>query len=325
VVAAAPTGISGKTYDIVGPDRMELREVVRTVAEALNLPTRIIPTPIVIMRAAAGIMEAVMTQPLSTRAQVAMLVEGLDGDTGPAQRDLHLTTAPFTAARIQPLLAKGKRTARFSLRLGSAPRSTKEITASQFWTLLLSAFAGLSLALGVSGSPWLRMTVVMTSILAGTLFLPAVRRRLTPTPFGIVTGLVAGAVLFGMTRLAILLIPSVWPGWEESARAIYAWKAGHSTAFLVPTLILIVIAEEALRGVVTRYLMERFGRLQGIVLGAVIFAITHWAAFNPLLLLAALGCGLFWSWLYAATDDLTVPTVSHLLWDFLLLFIFPAI
>ena len=170
------------------------------------------------------------------------------------------------------------------------------------------------------------MTVVMTIAFACTMLLPAVRRRFRPTPFRIFTGLVAGSVLYGFTRLAISLIPSIWPGWEVSARAIYAWKAGHSTIFLVPTLILIVIAEEALwRGVVTRYMMERFGRLQGIIIGAVIFALAHWAAYNPLLLVAALGCGLFWNWLYAATDDLTIPTVSHLLWDILLLFVFPAI
>jgi membrane protease YdiL (CAAX protease family) len=78
-------------------------------------------------------------------------------------------------------------------------------------------------------------------------------------------------------------------------------------------------------GVVTRFMMERFGRLPGIVFGAVIFAIAHWAAFNPLLLVASLGCGFFWNWLYAVTDDLTIPTVSHLLWDFLLLFVFPAV
>jgi uncharacterized protein YbjT (DUF2867 family)/membrane protease YdiL (CAAX protease family) len=316
VVAAASAATapsSGKTYDIVGPQRMELRDVVRTVAEALNLQTRIIPTPVMFMRVAAGVMETVMAKPLSTRAQVAMLIEGLDGDPGPARQDLNLSTAPFTAARIRPLLTK-------------ATRSTTEITAVPFWTLLLIAFAGLSIAFGVSGSPWLAMTVVMTIALAGTLFLPAVRRGFRPTAFGIVAGLVAGLVLFGITQLAIFLIPSVWPGWEAYAREIYAWKAGHSVLFLATTLVLIVIAEEALwRGVVTSYTMERFGRLPGIVLGAGIFAIAHWAAFNPLLLLAAVGCGLFWNLLYAATDDLTIPTVSHLLWDFLLLFLFPAV
>jgi membrane protease YdiL (CAAX protease family) len=65
--------------------------------------------------------------------------------------------------------------------------------------------------------------------------------------------------------------------------------------------------------------MERWGRALGIVAAAAVYAAAHWAAFNPLLALAAFGCGLYWGWLYAATGDLSAPIVSHLLWDTLLL------
>jgi membrane protease YdiL (CAAX protease family) len=89
---------------------------------------------------------------------------------------------------------------------------------------------------------------------------------------------------------------------------------------------MVVIAEELLwRGVVTRFLMERAGRAAGILLGAAVYALAHWAAWNPLLLLAAMAFGIFWGWLYAATDDLVSPTISHLLFDVLLLFGFPVI
>ena len=151
VVASAQMAGSGKCYDVVGPDRMELRDVVRTVADALNLPIRILQTPVVLMRVSVGIMEATMKQPLSTRAQLAMLVEGLDGNPAPAQQDLNLSTAPFTAARIQPLMAKANRTSPFSLRLLSA-LDPREITAAQFSPLLLVAIAGLA-SHSVSGSP----------------------------------------------------------------------------------------------------------------------------------------------------------------------------
>ena len=71
--------------------------------------------------------------------------------------------------------------------------------------------------------------------------------------------------------------------------------------------------------------MERWGRVAGIVVGAAIYALAHGATRNPLLLAAAFGCGLFWGWLYAATDDLVAPAVSHLAWDAMLLFAFPVI
>jgi membrane protease YdiL (CAAX protease family) len=41
---------------------------------------------------------------------------------------------------------------------------------------------------------------------------------------------------------------------------------------------------------------------------------------NPLLFVAALGLGLVWGWLYAATDDLLLSAACHLAWDALMLF-----
>jgi membrane protease YdiL (CAAX protease family) len=162
--------------------------------------------------------------------------------------------------------------------------------------------------------------------MAGTLLLPAVRSRFKPSGVRITLGLSAGVILFGITHAAASFLPFVWPGWEDAARRIYAWSEGHSPLFLSLTLVMVVIAEELLwRGVVTRFLMERVGRGAGILLGATVYALAHWAAWNPLLLLAAMAFGIFWGWLYAATDDLVAPTVSHLLFDVLLLFAFPVI
>jgi uncharacterized protein YbjT (DUF2867 family)/membrane protease YdiL (CAAX protease family) len=326
VIAALKKPCSGSVYEIVGPDRIDLQKVVRTVAEGLNLPVWICPTPVALMRVPVRIMEAVMEQPLSTRAQLEMLVEGLDGDPAPAKRDLGLSTAPFTASRVQSILAKTNLAVPFSLRLFSAPPWAREITVSQFWTLLLLTLTGLTIAFGAVRDKWAGMTVAMGIAFAGTLLLPSVRHRFKPTPFRLLTGLFGGAALYGITVLIIRLLPFVWPGWEGSARTLYSWREGHSLPFIALTLILIVVAEEILwRGVVTRYLVERFGRMPGITCGAAIYALAHWAAFNPLLLLAAFGCGFFWSWLYSATDDLVAPTASHLLWDLLLLFLFPVV
>ena len=140
--------------------------------------------------------------------------------------------------------------------------------------------------------------------------------------FHVVVGLVSGIGLYGATLGIIAVLPLVWPEWELFARTLYSWKAGHATLFLAATCSMIVLAEELLwRGVVTRFLMERLGSGWGIVAGAIVYTLAHWATFNPLLLLAAFGCGLFWGWLYAAADNLIVPFASHLLWDVLLLFV----
>jgi membrane protease YdiL (CAAX protease family) len=170
------------------------------------------------------------------------------------------------------------------------------------------------------------MTVVMGLLLAASLALGAVRRRLSATPRRIVLGLVSGGVLYGLTRAGVLVLKAAWPAWEGYARELNSWKSGYSTVFLAVTLVMIVIAEEVLwRGVVARFMMERWGAAFGVLAGAALYTAAHVATMNPLLLAAAFGCGVYWGLLAAATDDLTAPIVSHLVWDVMVMFVTPLV
>jgi uncharacterized protein YbjT (DUF2867 family)/membrane protease YdiL (CAAX protease family) len=326
-VAALRSSTSfGKTYDVVGPDRLTLRAVVSRVAEALGLPLSIWPTPVALMRIPVRLMESVMRHPLSTRAQLAMLVEGLDGDPDPARRDLGVGAAPFTAERLRPLLERIRRRVPFDARLLSAPKPARETPSILFWVLLSFTTSAVAFVFRHAPDAWTGMTASMGLALAGALASGSVRRRLWPTGFGIAAGLAAGAILYGLTGVAVLLLRSGWPGWEVHARLLYALRGAHGCLFVAPSLVLIVLAEEAVwRGVIARFLMERWGRASGIAAGAAIYALAHAATLNPLLVAAALGCGLFWGILYAATDSLVAPFVSHLVWDILLLFVIPIV
>jgi NADH dehydrogenase len=300
----------GKTYEIVGPERLTLRDVVKRVAEAMGAPVWICPTPVALMRIPVRVMEAVMKKPLSTRAQLAMLVEGLVGDPGPARADLGVEPAPFTPERLRPLIS-------------AAPR---EIPAAP--AIGLYALAAVLLAFAFRGplAPWQGMTVAMGLLLAGSLGFKAVRRRLVPSIRNVGIGLLSGGVLYGLTRLGILVLQPLWPAWESHAAALGRWKEGYSAFFIATTFVMIVVAEEALwRGVVARFAVERFGSLLGIIAGAALYAAAHLVTLNPLLIAAAFGCGLYWGLLYAATDDLTAPFVSHLVWDVMLLFVLPVV
>jgi membrane protease YdiL (CAAX protease family) len=248
-----------------------------------------------------------------------MLREGLDGDPAPARRVLGLQTTPFTTEHIRPLLASIHRAFPFSLRLFSASRPAAETPRALFAVLLVWLAVSLSTVFGFVSDVWMGLTWAMgLALIIALASKPA--RAFRPTAFRVAAGLGAGAVLYGLTRVIAALLPSLWPGWETGARALYSWKAGHSWAFLAPTLVMIVIAEEVVwRGVVARFFMERWGRPLGITVGALVYALAHLASLNPLLVLAAFGCGLYWGWLYSATDDLVAPAVSHLLWDSLLL------
>lgn len=315
VVGALRNGATaGKTYDLVGPERLTLRDVVARVAQALGRRVWFVPTPAAVMKLPVGIMEATMKHPLSTRAQLSMLVGGLAGDPAPARADLGVEPTPFTPEFVAPLLESGG--LRLKKEIGAGPAAG------------LYALAVILLAFAFRGplDPWRGMTLAMGTLLAGSLLFRAVRRRMSPTVGRVALGLAAGGILYGLTRLGVSLLTQFWPAWEHHARTLSAWKSGYSTPFLAATLVMIVVAEEAVwRGVVARFAIERLGQLPGLVLGAAFYTAAHGVTMNPLLLAAAFGCGLYWGLLYIVTDDLTAPLVSHLVWDVLVMFLFPVV
>ena len=93
----------GKAYDVVGPERLTLRAVVETVARAVGLRLRVVGTPIWFQRAAVGLMNALFRHPLSTPAQLQMLIDGLYGDPEPARAELGVEPRPFTADEVRTL------------------------------------------------------------------------------------------------------------------------------------------------------------------------------------------------------------------------------
>ena len=109
----------GKTYDVVGPEPMALREVVRTVAEATSLKLWIVNTPIWFQRVAVRIMNALFRNPLSTPAQLQMLIDGLPGDPEPMIRELQVHPMSFSSDTVREYAGPIPPLFGFSLRLFS--------------------------------------------------------------------------------------------------------------------------------------------------------------------------------------------------------------
>ena len=305
---AALEAAPGRSYDVLGPERLALREVVGRVAQAVGRRAWIVPTPVALMRLPVTLMEKLFRKPLSTRAQLNMLVEGLAGDPEPARRELGLRLEAFTPERIRTHL----------------PAPPAKMPPLPFLALMAAAFGLLGAGFARGGDVWTSLFVAGLLLGAGSLAFPAARRfRLTP--FGVAAGLAIGLAQFAVTKAVVAGIAAAWPGWTSMAGALYLWKGSHPVTYLVPTLALIVLSEELLwRGVATRFCAERWGRVAGVFGGAVLFAAAHVVAGNPLLVAAALVAGAFWGWLAEAFDDLTVPLAAHLVWDFLLLFVWPV-
>jgi len=92
----------GKSYDIVGPQRMTLRQVVQVVAEGMAVKLWIVSTPIWIHRLAVHGMNALLSNPLATPSQLQMLSDGLYGDLEPARQDLGLEPLAYRPSRRTP-------------------------------------------------------------------------------------------------------------------------------------------------------------------------------------------------------------------------------
>lgn len=117
VAAALERDVSfGKTYDVVGPERMRLRDVVRTVAMGTSLKVWIIPTPIWFQRLSVRLMNGLVRNPLSTPAQLQMLIDGLAGNPEPVTRELGVETEPFQAKMVADLQASIRPLFGFTLR-----------------------------------------------------------------------------------------------------------------------------------------------------------------------------------------------------------------
>jgi len=185
--------------------------------------------------------------------------------------------------------------------------------------LLLAALVLVNLGFALGRDVWSALLAANLVLGAAAWTFPAARRfRLSPER--VIAGLVYGLAHVGGTKALLAL----WPGLAARAAPLYALREGHSTAYLLATLPLIVLAEELVwRGVVTRSVAA--GPAARVGAGALLFAAAHLASGQPLLIAAAVACGLVWGALAEFYDDLTTPFVAHLLWDVALLFVWPAV
>ena len=78
----------------------------------------------------------------------------------------------------------------------------------------------------------------------------------------------------------------------------------------------VIVGEELVwRGVVQAALVRRLGPWAGVTVAAVAYALVLVPLGSPVMVAAALLCGLFWGTLRITTASLVPTLVAHLLWD----------
>jgi len=202
------------------------------------------------------------------------------------------------------------------------------------WASILLAFALWVVLFVFQPFHFWAMLTFSTALLAAVAFVlgrPLLSgREFTAT--NVFLGVVLAALLYGvfyMGNLFLMLVsrlfPALLPDRAGNIASVYANLGGLSPA-LVGFLLFFPIGfgEEVFwRGFVQRRLRDRWSAKSAFVLTALLYTAIHLPTGNPVLILAALTCGLFWGGFYWATGSLVPVLVSHMFWDPFIFVIFP--
>jgi nucleoside-diphosphate-sugar epimerase/membrane protease YdiL (CAAX protease family) len=316
----------GRSYDIVGPERLSLRELVARVSDALGLPTITPAIPPALMHVGARVAMAVLPRPPVTTTQLGMLIAGLYGDPAPARIDLDLEPRPLTADRIRELAAAIPSPLP-SLRLAPAhadllARGREAWATPLRWFPFAAAVAFLGVTAAVPstfGMPErflgvLAVYIVLCGLALRSRALPW-RELLRPSLGHIALGLLVAAVMLAGAVLVVSILTAIAPDFIAPAKEIYRW-ADDPSPISALVLVAIILGEDiAWRGVATLLFAGRLGPGLGVLAAGSLFAVAHVALGPPVLWLAALVAGTFWSALALRTRSLVPVIVSHVAWD----------
>ncbi len=172
---------------------------------------------------------------------------------------------------------------------------------------------------------WLMMSfstglLILIALWAGT---PLLRREeWTLANLGI--GLGSAVVLyliFWVGNEALMVLEQWFPGFfagrEQNLGAIYGNRSELAPQGVALLLFFpIGFGEEFYwRGLVQKYFSERWAKGAAYAVTTLIYTAVHLSTGNPVLILAALVCGLFWGGLYAWRGQLLPVLISHMVWD----------
>ncbi len=141
----------------------------------------------------------------------------------------------------------------------------------------------------------------------------------------IIFGLAAAVVLYLVFWIGNVLIHLIIPALTDDIKLVYGYKSTASV-IRIASLMLFVIGpgEEILwRGFIQRKLHHSLGPWTGFIITTIIYSAVHISSGNPVLVLAAAICGIFWGLLYLRYQSVLLNIVSHTIWDIAVFLILP--
>ncbi len=148
----------------------------------------------------------------------------------------------------------------------------------------------------------------------------AALRLLRPSARLVAVGAVVGWAMAAATYLLYPVLARALPFLRADMARLYASFRAPPMAIAALALLPVIAGEELVwRGVVQTELVRRLGPWRGILLASIAYALAHAPLGSPVLVVAALACGVVWGALRAATASLVPSLLAHLAWDMLVL------
>lgn len=141
----------------------------------------------------------------------------------------------------------------------------------------------------------------------------------------VLLGFVSAGVLYGIFVLGDALAAAVLPFAAEQVTDIYGLRNLASPTLIGLLLAFVIGPGEELywRGYIQRTFSQKWGTSAGIWLTTVIYAGIHIVSGNFMLVAASFVAGLFWAYMYPRVERIAPLVISHLVWDVLVLVLFP--
>jgi len=140
-----------------------------------------------------------------------------------------------------------------------------------------------------------------------------------------VWGILSALLLYGIFYAGDFLSRQFLPFASQGISRVYAFKEGASPLRIIPLIIFFIGPGEEVfwRGALQRHFQNYLGDVSGWLISGALYALVHIGSANPMLVLAAGVCGLFWGWMYLRYRSIVMVAVSHTLWDILVFIAFP--
>lgn len=166
---------------------------------------------------------------------------------------------------------------------------------------------------------WLGIFIAAIVIISFALTDRKTLRIIRPAKGDFMVGVVSGIVIFSLFFVISLITGKFFPELYAFVEDVKALKHLAPIHITFPVAMFVSISEEVFwRGFIQRRLMEEFGKLKGYIFAVVLYSLGHVFTFNLALIVAALGAGAFWGFLFLWRRDLTPLIISHITWDVML-------